>query len=195
MIKVLNYVWLIFLGGGLLILGLVYWPIINEEIRYQNLENQRRNELPIPKTLTPVSKEFGLVIPKLELNVKVFADVDANSPQEYLPILTKGVAHAKGSVLPNEMGNVFIFGHSSDTPLNINRYNAVFYLISKLEKNDEIIVYYNYLKYNYRVTDKKIISPDKVAETIQNLQGETLTLQTCYPPGTTLYRLLVLAKK
>lgn len=176
-------------------MALVYWPIINEEIRYQNLENQRRNELPIPKTITPVSEEFGLVIPKLELNVKVFANVDANSPQEYLPILTKGVAHAKGSVLPNEMGNVFIFGHSSDTPLNINRYNAVFYLISKLEKNDEIIVYYNYLKYNYRVTDKKIISPDKVAETLQNLQGETLTLQTCYPPGTTFYRLLVLAKK
>ena len=195
MTKVLNYVWLILLGGGLLILALVYWPIVNEEIRYRNLENKRGKELIIPKTITPVSEEFGLVIPKLELNVKVFSNVDANNPQEYLPILTKGVAHAKGSVLPNEMGNVFIFGHSSDTPLNVNRYNAVFYLISKLEKNDEILIYYNSLKYAYRVTDKKIVSPDKVAETLQNLQGETLTLQTCYPAGTTLYRLLVLAKK
>ncbi len=195
MTKILNYVWLLPLGIGLFLLSLVYWPIINEEIRYRNLEDQRGKELSVPKTITPVSEEFGLVIPKLELNVKVFANVNANDPQEYLPILTKGVAHARGSALPNEKGNVFIFGHSSDTPLNVNRYNAVFYLISKLEKNDEIIVYYKSLKYTYRVTEKKTIGPDKVAETLENLTGETLTLQTCYPPGTTLYRLLVFAKK
>jgi len=105
------------------------------------------------------------------------------------------VAHAKGSALPDERGNVFIFAHSSDTPLNITRYNAVFYLIGKLKTGDEIIVYFQYSRYVYEVVDKKIVPPEVVDDALRYLEGKTLTLQTCHPPGTTINRLLVIAKE
>jgi len=179
--------------GGLSLIGLIYTPIFKKEFHYQiHLAKPLSQE---DKEVIPQSKEFGLVIPKIDINVRVFAEVDPNNPKEYLPLLTKGAAHAKGSALPGHRGNVFIFAHSADTPLNITRYNAVFYLISKLEPNDEIIVYYQEEKYLYEVTEKKIIPSELVTESLRNLKGKTLTLQTCTPPGTTINRLLVIAKE
>jgi len=191
--KVLKIVGLVLIGGGLLLVGLIYSPVIRQEVNY------RITSVKAPfqknKEIIPLNKEFGLVIPKIDVNVKVFPNVDAAKPKEYLPLLAKGVAHAKGSLLPGQEGNVFIFAHSTDTPLNASRYNAVFYLINKLEKDDEVFVYYQQEKYSYKVLEKKIISPEKLNDYLKTLKGKTLTLQTCYPPGTTLKRLLVIAQE
>lgn len=178
--------------GGLSLIGLIYGPVFREELRYRATSI---GAPPEEEEIIPQSEEFGLIVPKIGINAKVFAYVDAYNPKEYLPLLTQGVAHAKGSVLPGERGNVFIFAHSSDTPLNITRYNAVFYLIGKLEPGDEIIVYFQYRRYVYEVVDKKIVPPELVEDTLSYLEGKTLTLQTCHPPGTTINRLLVIAKE
>ena len=191
--KVLKIVGLVLIVGGLLLVGLIYSPVIRQEVNY------RITSVKAPfqknKEIIPLNKEFGLVIPKINVNVKVFPNVNANNPKEYLPLLAKGVAHAKGSLLPGQEGNVFIFAHSTDTPLNASRYNAVFYLINKLEKDDEVFVYYQQEKHSYKVLEKKIISPEKLNDYLKTLKDKTLTLQTCYPPGTTLKRLIVIAKQ
>jgi len=191
--KVLKIVGLVLIGGGLLLVSLIYSPVIREEANYRlttvKFSFQKNQEI------IPFDKEFGLVIPKIDVNVKVFPNVDAAKPKEYLPLLAKGVAHAKGSLLPGQEGNVFIFAHSTDTPLNASRYNAVFYLINKLEKDDEVFVYYQQQKYSYKVLEKKIISPEKLNDYLKTLKGKTLTLQTCYPPGTTIKRLLVVVQE
>ncbi len=179
--------------GGLLLLSLIYGPVFKEEFRYRTLTSE--SQIQKEKEIVPESTEFGLVIPRIGINAKVFANVDANNPKEYLSLLTQGVAHAKGSVLPGREGNIFIFAHSSDTQLNITRYNAVFYLIGKLESGDEIIIYYNENKYFYRVINKKILFPEVLGDYLATLKGRTLTLQTCTPPGTTIKRLLVVAKE
>lgn len=178
--------------GGLLLIGLIYGPILKEELRYRatSIGTPPQKEEIIPK-----SEEFGLVVPKIGINAKVFPHVDSNNPKEYLPLLARGVAHAKESALPSERGNVFIFAHSSDTPFNITRYNAVFYLIGKLEVGDEIIIYFQYGRYVYEVIDKKIVPPEAIDDALRDLEGKTLTLQTCHPPGTTINRLLVIAKE
>lgn len=178
--------------GGLSLVGLIYGPVFKEELRYRATTI---GTSPQEEEIIPQSEEFGLIIPKIGINTKVFAHVDAENPKEYLPLLTQGVAHAKGSALPGEKGNVFIFAHSSDTPFNITQYNAVFYLISKLEPGDEIVVYFQYQKFLYQVVEKKVIPPEIVADYLQNLKGKTLTLQTCSPPGTTINRLLLTAKE
>lgn len=178
--------------GGLSLIGLIYGPVLKEELRYRATSI---GAPPQEEEIIPQSEEFGLIIPKIGINAKVFAYVDANNPKEYLPLLTQGVAHAKGSVLPGEKGNVFIFAHSSDTPFNITQYNAVFYLIGKLEPGDEIIIYFQYERYVYKVVDKKIVPPELVSDAVRYLEGKTLTLQTCHPPGTTINRLLVIAKE
>lgn len=190
--KIFRNLGILLIIGGSLLIGLIYSPIIREEFHYQTTKIEKP---PQEEEIVPVSEEFGLIIPKIDINAKVFPNVDANNPKEYLPLLTQGVAHAKGSVLPGQEGNVFIFAHSSDTPLNITRYNAVFYLIGKLQPGDEIIIYYQYWKYLYKVVDKKIVPPELVADVIERYTGETLTLQTCTPPGTTINRLLVIGKE
>jgi sortase A len=179
--------------GGLLLVGLIYSPVIREETKYRL--TTVKSSFQESKEIIAVDKEFGLVIPKIAVNVKVFANVDANNPKEYLPLLAQGVAHAKGSLLPGQEGNVFIFAHSTNTPLNATRYNAVFYLLNKLEKEDEILIYYQQQKYTYKVMEKKIISPEKLNDYLKTLKGKTLTLQTCYPPGTTINRLLIIAQE
>ena len=55
-------------------------------------------------------------------------------------------------------------------------------------------VIYKGKRYIYRVTNKLIVDPNEVKYLTKRLNYEQLTLQTCWPPGTTLKRLLVIAK-
>jgi sortase (surface protein transpeptidase) len=91
----------ILLFVGFVLVGFIYYPVFFEEVRYQTQVIRPSEE----KEIVPISKEFGLVIPKIGINVKVFANVNPRDPKEYLPILTKGVAHAAESVFPGDEGN------------------------------------------------------------------------------------------
>jgi LPXTG-site transpeptidase (sortase) family protein len=190
---ILKVLGILLILGGFLLLYLIYFPVLKEEISYRfvSVKNSSQEK----EEIIPVDEDFALVIPKININAKVFPKVDASNPKEYLPLLAKGVAQAKGSANPGEEGNVFIFAHSTDTSLNASRYNAVFYLLNKMEKDDEVIVYYQQEKYLYQVLEKKIIRPEELNDYLKTLKGKTLTLQTCYPPGTTINRLLVIAKE
>ncbi len=140
---------------------------------------------------------FSLIIPKIHAKGKVIPDVDTNDYSVYMTALAEGVAHAKGSHYPGEKGNIFLFAHSTDNPDNVIRYNAIFYLLRELEKGDEVELYYQNVKYRYSVIDKKIVEPTDVSYlTADNPEGEEqVIMQTCWPPGTRLKRLLVFARK
>lgn len=144
--------------------------------------------------LSPVSAQFGIVIPKIGANSPVFPNVDAGNPDAYLPILTKGVAHAAGTVFPGVNGNIFLFAHSTDNFWNVGRYNAIFYLLKELDNGDEIDVYYGAVRHVYRVVNKLIVNPTDTHYLTDTLPYEQLTLQTCWPPGTTLKRMLIIAR-
>lgn len=150
----------------------------------------RREQILIPK-----STEFSIVIPKIGASAQVSPNVDPSNEKEYLPVLQKSVAHAKGTAFPGMNGNTYLFAHSADNFWNVGRYNAVFYLLYNLEKGDEVTVFFQNVRYNYVVYDKKITSPTDVSYLSANIgKGEMLTLQTCWPPGTTWKRLLVFAR-
>jgi sortase A len=108
--------------------------------------------------------------------------------------LKKGVAHARGSVFPGEEGNTYIFAHSTDAFYNVGVYNAVFYLLGKLKPGDEIDVFYKGKLYIYKVYEVKVVEASELKYLGKQKEKSTLTLQTCYPPGTTLKRLIVLAE-
>lgn len=145
------------------------------------------------KIITPVDTEFGIVIPKIGANAEVFSNIDPFNPKEFLPILKQGVAHAKGTGFPGEGKNIYLFAHSTDAFFNFDQYNAVFYLIGKLNEDDEIDIFYQGELYKYKVFEKMVVSPDAV-EYLKPEEEEILTLQTCYPPGTTIKRLVVRAR-
>lgn len=146
--------------------------------------------------IAPISTEFGMVIPKILANVAISQDVNPEKAEIYQNVLRQsgGVAHAAGSALPNEDGVVYIFGHSTDSNFNVSRFNAVFYLLRKLEADDLIIVYYRGKDYRYRVKYKKVVEPTDLSDITDVAAPRRLVLQTCWPPGTTWKRLLIVAE-
>ena len=145
------------------------------------------------KAIYPVDEHSGIVIPKIGANAKVVWGVDWQDSSVYQQALTKGVAHAKGTALPGEPGNAFLFAHSGADFYEAIRYNAEFYLLSKLEAGDEVYLFRDGKKLAYRVTDTRTVSPEEVGYLSGDAKKKTLTLMTCWPAGTTYKRLVVLA--
>lgn len=147
------------------------------------------------KILIPKSVEFALIIPKIGVSAKVFANVDATNPSEFLDVLQRGVAHAAGTVFPGDNGNIYLFAHSADNWWNVGRYNAIFYLLKELAPGDEVYLYFYGIRHNYVVTESKIVEANDIQYLSPNTGGgESLILQTCWPPGTTWKRQLVFAR-
>lgn len=151
---------------------------------------------PKEQILIPKDTELSILILKIGASARVFPNVDPSNKDEFLPVLQKGIAHAKGTVFPGMNGNIYLFAHSADNFWNIGRYNAVFYLLKDLVKDDNIVVFFQNRRYNYKVKEVKIVDESDVSYITQSQQQneQTLILQTCWPPGTTWKRLIVLAK-
>lgn len=145
-------------------------------------------------TIVPVSTEFGIVIEKINANAKVIADVDPGNEKVYMDALSKGVAHAKGTAFPGQKGNIYLFSHSTDAPWNVVRFNAVFFLLNKLETGDRVIMFYQGRRFDYMVFDKIITGSSDIKYLTNKYDESILTLQTCDPPGTVFNRLIVRAK-
>ncbi|KKU90708.1 MAG: sortase family protein [Microgenomates group bacterium GW2011_GWA1_48_10] len=147
-----------------------------------------------PLLIKPMNTDFGVVIPKINANARVIANVDPGNPAEYLVALKEGVAHAAGTAYPGQVGNSVLFAHSVGNFWEVNQWNAVFYLLRELNPGDEVDVFYQGKRYFYQVYDKRIVDPNEVGYLSREADFAKLTLQTCWPPGTTLKRLLVFAK-
>lgn len=146
------------------------------------------------ETITPVNTEFAIVIPKIAANSPILPNINPGDEREYLSALQHGVAHAAGTNFPGSGGHVFLFAHSTDYVWNVDAYNAVFYLLYKLEQGDEIYLYYQGRRYVYVMESNTVADPSQVEYLTRGTESELLTLQTCWPPGTTLKRLLVFAR-
>ena len=143
--------------------------------------------------LTPEDPNFSIIVPKIGANAKILPNIDASDENIYLNALNKGVAHTLGTAFPGEGGHIFLFAHSTNYFWNVATYNAIFYLLYKLEKNDEINLFYQGQRYVYRVIGRETVDPSQVQYLTRKTNREFLTLQTCWPPGTTLKRLLIFA--
>lgn len=185
--KFLILIGIIFLLLAISIPVLTYLPVFKAEINYQT---QKTDPL---ISLSPVDQDFSVIVPKINANAKVIKNVDPFDSRIYQVALTRGIAHAKGTSTPDKPGNTFIFAHSALNWYQANQFNAVFYLLNKLEKGDEIVVYYQKEKYNYKVSETKIVKGNEVDYLSSKPNTNTLTLMTCWPPGTTLNRLVVIA--
>lgn len=156
---------------------------------FQSLLNQKYLEI-----LKPVDPEFSIIVPKIGINSRVIANVDASDKKEYGPALKKGAAHAKGTYFPGENGTTYIFAHSTNYEWFVAQYNAIFYLLKDIEKDDQVHLVYKGKVYPYIVTDKKIVGANDIEYMTPHKGQEELILQTCWPPGTSDKRLLIFAK-
>lgn len=148
------------------------------------------------RIITPPDTLFSIVIPKINASARVIPNVDPSNQAEYLAALKKGIAHAKGTLFPGMQGTSFYFAHSTDSIFDVGRYNAVFYLLKDMNVGDDVVIYFNNYRYNYKVTQTEILDPSDVSLLVnaQNNKTEQVVLQTCWPPGTTWKRFIVIAK-
>lgn len=210
---ILSYFPKLFITVGASLVILTYSRTVYEEIKFnidrlmgrsyklettRNVENITSPISNIPKageiSIKPVNMEFSLVIEKINVNAPVVKDVPIIDEKAYLSSLKKGIAHASFSAYPSEENaNVYLFAHSSNNFWELGKYSSVFNLLYKLNTKDQINLFYEGKRYVYEVENKILINDFKVDETIYEYFGPTLTLQTCYPPGTTLNRLVIRA--
>jgi sortase A len=191
--------------GFVISMVLTYVPILIVETNYQyqrvlrdvfHAEDLRSLILP-NLTFDKIGlqyRDFGMEVPKLFLNEPIVFNVDPENSKEYSEALKKGIAHAAGTDLPPYDGLGYYFAHSSSPELR-NQYNAIFYLLGKLEQGDTVNLWYHDTKYEYVVTGTKITEPNDTSFLRENYALPTIVLQTCWPPGTTQKRLLVFAER
>lgn len=144
--------------------------------------------------IQPVNTEFSIIIEKLNVNAPVVKDVSVLNEKDYMEALKNGVAHASFSGYPSDKdSNVYLFAHSAYNFWELGRYSSVFNQLHKLNIKDTITIFYEGKRYVYEVDNMLIFKDFQVTDAVFQTIGPTLTLQTCYPPGTTLNRLVVRA--
>jgi len=188
----LGIIGILFVFGGVIKQEIEYYFTRSSGVRYSDTA---KDIWTFERTIGPPNLDFAIVIPKINATAAIVDNVNPYNSAEYLKALKDGVAHAAGTPNPGETGNVYLFAHSTDAFYNVGRYNAVFFLLGHLNPGDEVHIYYKGRKFKYVVYDKKVVSATDSQYLGTLIPDEkTLTLQTCYPPGTTIKRLVVLAK-
>lgn len=181
---------------------LVFGPAVFREVKFFIAKPNEKAVVTISKNDSKVLNDvivakdsnFSIIVPKIGANSRVIKNVDPYNSKIYQQELTKGVAHAKGTVLPGEEGNSFYFAHSSDNFYNANRYNSVFYLLRKMEPEDSFFLVYESNIFEYKVLEVKLVEGGAVEYLEENTTERLVTLMTCWPPGTTLQRLVVVGQ-
>lgn len=187
------------LGFSLLTLSffclfLLFGPVLISEFSFRlNPPPVLKTSLQVKGNLPPKSEIFKLVIPKINVEAKVIPSVDPTNQKEYEAALKNGVAQAKGTFFPGEGNLIYLFGHSTDYLFNVKNFNALFYRLNDLSLGDQINLDYNGKLFHYKVSNKKFVSPDDLSAFTPTNNQEKLILQTCWPPGTTWQRLLIIA--
>ena len=122
----------------------------------------------------------------------VIKDVDGTNKATYNKELEKGVAHYKGTALPDQGSNIFVFGHSSPT-IETGPYVEIFARLDELEADDKITIYYENQEYEYYVFEKRAIEKTETSVLLPT-EKEQLTLMTCWPIGSNARRLIIKAE-
>lgn len=202
-----KYLGILLLLVGVVILFVTYQPLIWSYLDYKfttkQVEDVKVEVTPKGEEITSkiakdteivfVNSDFGLYIPKIQANAKVLKNVDPYNEERYSTALIYGVAHAKGSALPDENGNVFLFAHSAVNFYERRKYNVYFYLLGELKKDDPIFISYEGEIYKYKVLEVKIVDPLNIQYMGKYMEQDTLTLMTCWPAGANIKRTIVTA--
>lgn len=145
------------------------------------------------ETLKAVNDKFAVVIPQINVNAPIVENVSTANYNEYMEALKLGVAHAQGTPFPGEMGNMFLFAHSSLNFWQLGPYATVFNLLNKLKEGDLVMLVKDNKTYIYKVKKTEIIAGWNTDPFYEEYDAPMLTMVTCYPPGTTVNRYIVTA--
>ena len=141
-----------------------------------------------PRVQTPENKALKLTVPGMD-RVEGVPVYDA--PESgYDKALHDGVVHVRGTGFPwQKSANVYIAGHRVGYPGT--KSNLVFWDLNTLEEGDQIFLTdSDGTRYTYRVSSKRVISPDEVGILRPTPGKNIVSLQTCTLPDYS-HRLIV----
>lgn len=119
-----------------------------------------------------------IIVPSIKLNERLYPNLSQ---------LDYGIALYSKDRAPDSKGNVVLKGHNfGHTPL--------FSLLYLVRKNDEVVLHYGGKLYAYKVRTRRVVKPEQEERFTRPTNDERLTMVTCYPPTSTLMRLVVIAK-
>lgn len=150
-----------------------------------------------PTVAIAVNPNPTLLIPKLNVDVPIAFGI-SNDSATVMEAMNHGVAQFAipgASALPGEIGNMVITGHSAGDIYSDNQYKFIFSGLERLIEGDLIYVDYNKVRYTYSITKKDTVEPSNVSALVYETHEPIITLITCWPLGTSRYRLLVTAKQ
>lgn len=170
-------------------------PVIDqsEPTMSQLVTVTEKKQTAVKPIIQPDMPENSIRIPTINIDAPISWRVN-NLPKEVSQGLSKGVIQVNGTALPGEKGNVYITGHSSNYVWIRQKYNSIFSNISKLVVGDMIYVKFGTEVYVYKVYDQKIV-PANDLSILDPTNESRLTLATCWPLGTSLKRMVVLANQ
>jgi LPXTG-site transpeptidase (sortase) family protein len=138
-------------------------------------------------------------IASIEINsVRLLPNIESQNANVYNQALKGGVAHFKGTPLPGDGGNSFIYGHSSVSSFfNINRNNPeiIFSKLENAEVGQAVIIHRDGIDLRYTIRSKKIVGPSDLSILQPTSDKETVTLMTCWPLGIGTQRLILIAER
>jgi sortase A len=164
------------------------WLLVGHQLRY--LYNRAQRPLPAVNQ----AHQYTLFIPKLKVTAPIIVDVPGDDETYYLQAVERGVAQLKGSAKPGEIGNSFIFGHSSFFFVGPGQYKTVFQKLRLLRPGDELTIKRDNQVLTYQVIEGRIVEPNDFA-VLASSQKEQITLMACWPPGTLAKRYIVVAER
>jgi LPXTG-site transpeptidase (sortase) family protein len=179
-------------GVFMLILILLKSPVIIGQLQYLFNKPQPSPLAQIAAT-SVVPADPTISIPKINVFSPVVYEpsvAEANVQKA----LESGVVHYGNTPMPGQLGNSVIFGHSSNDWWQPGNYKFIFGLLDKLVPGDRFSVDYQSHRYIYEVTSTQVVAPTDVS-VLNPTAVPTMTLITCTPPGTSLKRLIVVAKQ
>lgn len=148
---------------------------------------------------TDYDKDMYLDIESIGIeDIIITPNVESSDEEIYNKYLKRGVAHFRGTPLPGDGGNSFIYGHSSVESFFSRHQNlpeTIFTRLENIEVGDDVYITRDGEELHYIVRKKKIVEATDFS--ILDTQGdkETVTLMTCWPLGIGTKRLIVVAER
>lgn len=134
--------------------------------------------------------EFRIKIEKIGLDKEVIPNVDPRDEVIYKEAFKQGVAHGLGTKFPDEIGNTYLYAHSTRKVENIEKYAGWFTRLDELAPGDKVEITYGQNVYIYSLVSKETVDPRATGVYTAYAPVQTLTLQTCYPRGEITERLI-----
>jgi LPXTG-site transpeptidase (sortase) family protein len=139
-------------------------------------------------------KPDSIEIPKIKVSAPIILP-KSSTRKDLQAALKKGTVFYSDSDLPGKPGMTVVLGHSAPSGWPKINYDWVFSRLNGLSEGDEIFVYFDHKKYNYRVIEKIFLNKEgEIPDYDPANQKSILIMLSCWPPGLDLKRIAVQAE-